>query len=85
MMDEQNQGFLSLWLAHVAKAKIANTPVTTYLDYDAFVLKPIVVDGSKIVRETGFEYQYTDYTPESMREMLDEFKALNLWPAHLTY
>ena len=83
--NEQNEDMLYLWLKHLEKAGITHCPVTTLFDSEVYSLKPVTVNGSKIVRDTGFQYQYVQYTGEQMREIVEELKTQNLWPMHLQY
>ncbi len=41
------------------------------------------VDGSKMMRETGFQYKYTDFGKKELGEALQEFVNMKLWPKSL--
>lgn len=57
------------------------SPLSPYLDEELLSNHALSVDGTKIERETGFTYNVPKLTKEKLVEIIDGYKALNVWPA----
>ncbi|KAI9483315.1 MAG: hypothetical protein EXX96DRAFT_557676 [Benjaminiella poitrasii] len=75
-----NEKHLGPWANLLRKNGINVTPLSPYLDEELLRHNALYVDGSKIERETGFSYSVPYLSNEKLLEIIDEYKALNVWP-----
>ncbi|KAL7311135.1 hypothetical protein PS15m_008937 [Mucor circinelloides] len=80
VIEAVNEKHLAPWAELVKKNGIANTPLSPYLDEELLYNNALSVDGSKIERETGFTYSVPYLTQEKLIEIIDGYKALQVWP-----
>ena len=80
MIEAVNEKHLAPWAELVHKSGISVTPLSPYLDEELLYNNALSVDGSKIENETGFSYEVPLLTKEKLIEIIDEYKALNVWP-----
>jgi hypothetical protein len=80
--DEINDKHMRPWVNLLKNNKIKNTPLSPYLDKELLYNNALSVDGTKITKETGFEYEVPQITDEKIQEMIDDFIVLNLWPTN---
>ncbi|KAI8373920.1 hypothetical protein EDC96DRAFT_497956 [Choanephora cucurbitarum] len=80
VIDAVNEKHLAPWAELVHKSGISVTPLSPYLDEELLYNNALSVDGSKIESETGFSYEVPLLTKEKLIEIIDEYKALNVWP-----
>ncbi|RHZ50555.1 hypothetical protein Glove_495g26 [Diversispora epigaea] len=78
-VEDINEKHMRPWTVLLRKNRIKNTPLSPYLDKELLYNNALCVDGSKI-EETGFEYEVPQVTDEKLKEMVDDFIALGLWP-----
>ncbi|KAI9318392.1 hypothetical protein BX666DRAFT_1927480 [Dichotomocladium elegans] len=79
--EDVNEKHLAPWAALLKSSNIHVSPLSPYLDQELLYNHALSVDGSKIERETGFIYSVPYLTKEKLVEVIDHFKALNVWPA----
>ena len=82
---ELNDKLADTWIIELSKCGISNSPIMPFFGSETYARKFLsgAVDGSKIVRETGFEYKYTDFGKVQLGEALQEFVDSKLWPKSL--
>ncbi|CAG8545640.1 2104_t:CDS:10 [Diversispora eburnea] len=80
-VEDINEKHMRPWAMLLRKNRIKNTPLSPYLDKELLYNNALCVDGSKI-EETGFEYEVPQVTDEKLKEMVDDFIALGLWPVN---
>ncbi|KAI8987158.1 hypothetical protein BDB01DRAFT_849305 [Pilobolus umbonatus] len=80
VIDAVNEKHLSPWADLLLRDEIHVTPLSPYLDEELLFNNALSVNGSKI-EETGFTYKVPYLTKERLVEIIDEFKALHVWPA----
>jgi len=68
------------WAALLRKNRIKNTPLSPYVDRELLYHNALSVDGTKIIQETEFKYEVPQITDEKIKEMIDDFIVLGLWP-----
>ena len=78
-MEMINKIHLEPW-SKLLKDSNINSHLSPYLDWEFVYHHQLYVDGTKIERETGFEYSIPKLTTERCLEIIDDFKALRLWP-----
>ncbi|KAG0742487.1 hypothetical protein G6F26_006919 [Rhizopus arrhizus] len=80
VVEEINEKHLAPWTKIIEENRIKSTPLSPFLDQELLYNHSLSIDGSKIEDETGFSYQIPYLTDENLIEIIDEFKALNIWP-----
>lgn len=79
-VEYANDKHMTPW-NELCKAKdIKNTPLSPYLDIELLNNNPLSIDGSAIEKK-GFVYDHPVIKTEYIQEVIDDFKALNLFPA----
>lgn len=78
--DETNEKHLTPWADILKASRIKSSPLTPYLDKELLYNNALSVDGTKITKVTGFEYSVPEVTESKLVEVIDGYKALNLWP-----
>lgn len=78
--ESVNEKHLGPWAEIVRANGITVTPLSPYLDLEILDSHSLSVDGTKIERETGFKYNVPLVTKEKLIEIIDEFKAIDVWP-----
>jgi len=79
--EDVNDKHVGPWAVLQRASGIKVTPLTPYVDKELLLNDAISIDGTKITQETGFEYEVPQITDEKLIEMIEDFKALNLWPS----
>lgn len=75
-----NDKHVAPW-SHMCKEKgIEITPLSPYLDKELLGNKSLCVDGSAI-EDTGFKYEVPEITAETLREWVQYYEKLNLFPS----
>jgi hypothetical protein len=80
VIEASNEKHLAPWAELVRENGIIVTPLSPYLDEELLYNNALSIDGSKIERETGFKYEVPYLTKEKLVEIIDEYKALGVWP-----
>ncbi|KAG0251950.1 hypothetical protein BG011_007300 [Mortierella polycephala] len=78
--EDTNDMHLAPWSELLKKSNIKSSPLTPYLDQELLCGDALALDGTKICVTTGFIYEYPKLTEQSLREIITDFQALNLWP-----
>jgi len=74
-----NDKHLEPWAELCKQHGIASTPLTPYLDADLLKNNDLAVDGAKL-ESIGFVYDCPDMTPQLVKEQIDHFTAMKLFP-----
>ena len=80
VIEASNEKHLAPWAEIVRNSGIVVTPLSPYLDEELLYNNALSVDGSKIERDTGFTYSVPYIKKERLVEIIDGYKALNVWP-----
>ena len=72
--------YLSLSLQVCRDDGVPNTPLNPYLYEELLNNHPLWLDGSKLEKETGFEYQKPELTRDVLVEVLQDFVNLKMFP-----
>ncbi|KAL1920640.1 uncharacterized protein VTP21DRAFT_1017 [Calcarisporiella thermophila] len=78
--EDINEKHLAPWAELLKASNINSSPLTPYLDQEILYRNAMSVDGSLIAEETGFEYTVPEVTEEKLREIIDDYKTLGVWP-----
>ena len=74
-----NDNHMSPWSDMCKEHNIKFTPLSPYIDKELLSNNNLSIDGSAI-EETGFKYEVPEMTEALIREELDYFVKLNLFP-----
>lgn len=75
-----NAYFLEEWLKLIEQYDVTHTPLAPFVEKDFLCARLRLVDGNKICRETGFEYQHVGFNAQTILDSIEEFKLLGIWP-----
>lgn len=78
--EDINEKHLPPWADLLKKSNIRSSPLSPYLDEELLYNHALSVDGSKIERDTGFTYTVPRLTKDKLVEIIDYYKAMNVWP-----
>jgi len=79
IVEQANDRHMEPWNEMKKKAKIRTSPLSPFIDLELLSNNWLSVDGSKI-ESIGFKYEKPQIKTEYIREMIDSFKELNLFP-----
>ncbi|KAI9304299.1 hypothetical protein BJ944DRAFT_181898 [Cunninghamella echinulata] len=79
VVEDINEKHLQPWADILKANNIQNTPLSPYLDPELLYNNALSVNGEAI-EKTGFQYSVPLLTKENLQNIIDEFKALDLWP-----
>ncbi|CAJ0633906.1 14093_t:CDS:2 [Entrophospora sp. SA101] len=82
-VDVSNEKHMKPWTDLTRENKINNTPLTPYLDKEILYNNDLSVDGRKICDETQFNYEFPEVTQASLKEIIDDYVGLGLWPGEI--
>ncbi|KAJ1500644.1 hypothetical protein HMI54_010652, partial [Coelomomyces lativittatus] len=68
--EEVNETHMTPWSELLKKSDIQNSPLTPYLDQELLYNNDLSLDGSKLEKETGFQYMVPLVTEEKLREII---------------
>ncbi|KAI8057625.1 hypothetical protein BDF22DRAFT_739037 [Syncephalis plumigaleata] len=80
LQEDMNDLFVTEWTKLLARSKIEHTPISTYIEKEHLVNDQFALDGQRITKLTGFQYQYPQITVDDAREMLREAQSMRFWP-----
>jgi len=79
IVKEVNDKHVAPWSKMTKEGGIDITPLSPYLDQELLYKKFLSIDGTKI-ESTGFKYEVPLMTEEKLREWVDYYTKLNLFP-----
>ncbi|KAI8100115.1 uncharacterized protein BX664DRAFT_322908 [Halteromyces radiatus] len=80
VVEDINEKHLQPWADILKANNVQHSPLSPYLDPELLYNNAISVDGTAIEERTGFKYSVPYLSKENLQQIIDEFKALNLWP-----
>ena len=84
MVEDSNEKHLAPWSEACTRDKIANTPLSPYLDQELLYNNNLHIEGSKI-ESLGFNYEYPNVKVEYLREIVDNYVELGVFPPSLSH
>ncbi|RUP45814.1 hypothetical protein BC936DRAFT_147699 [Jimgerdemannia flammicorona] len=78
--EETNEKHLAPWADILKASRIKSSPLTPYLDKELLYKNALSVDGTKITKVTRFEYIVPEVTQAKLVEVIEGYRALNIWP-----
>ncbi|KAK6185056.1 hypothetical protein SNE40_007377 [Patella caerulea] len=82
MVEDINDEHLAPWADACQRDDISNTPLNPCIDQELLYNKHLYLDGSKI-ENLGFTYQYPELKIEYLKEVLQDYLDLGLFPRSL--
>jgi hypothetical protein len=85
VLEEINDKHMEPWASICSSNGVANTPLSPYIHKDALAKRHVSLDGSKLY-EAGFvpgDFMYPELTKEALRDVLDDFVKLKMFPKAL--
>ena len=82
-VEDSNEKHLAPWSEACIRDKIENTPLSPYLDQELLYNNNLYVDGSKI-EAIGFEYEHPHLKVEYLRDVVDDYVKLGVFPPSLS-
>lgn len=82
VVEDINEKHMMPWGQACTNEGIFNTPLTPYLEQELLMNKQLCVDGSKI-ETTGYRYEKPFISKQLLKEVLDDYIAMGLFPASL--
>ena len=79
LVDRANDGHLGPWNKLLQAANISGSPLTPYIEKELLYHNPICIDGSKL-KALGFQCSCPKMTPELLRDAVEYWRALRLFP-----
>jgi nucleoside-diphosphate-sugar epimerase len=79
VVEDVNEKHMEPWSALTKEQGILNTPLTPYLDQELLYNNSLSVDGSAITK-TGFSYDVKKPSVENVREVIEKYQELQLFP-----
>jgi len=77
--EEANDTHVPGWQSICTDAKIANTPLSPFIDKELLYNNSLCIDGEKITKETSFKYEFA-VNADLIREQIDFFVKQGLFP-----
>ncbi|XP_066994011.2 uncharacterized protein [Anabrus simplex] len=82
VVDEVNDKHMGPWAEACSRNGVENTPLTPYIDQELLYNKHLYLDGSKLL-STGFTFSVPQISRDKLKEILDDYVAMNLFPQSL--
>ncbi|KAJ3310317.1 hypothetical protein HDU93_005387, partial [Gonapodya sp. JEL0774] len=82
--EDVNDLHLQPWADLCKAGNVANTPLSPYLDRELLKDNELYVEGGKIVSTLGFTYSHPVVTEALLREVIDGFVEVGVWPKGTT-
>ncbi|KAK7497804.1 hypothetical protein BaRGS_00010938 [Batillaria attramentaria] len=79
VVEDINDKHMAPWADACQRDGIANTPLTPFIDQELLYNKHLHMDGTKI-EQTGFSYSYPELRLTCLRQILDDYIQLGLFP-----
>jgi len=79
-VEDCNDKHMVPWATVCRDDGVPNTPLNPYLYEELLNNHPLWLDGSKLEKETGFEYEKPELTRDLLVEVLQDFVNLKMFP-----
>lgn len=77
--EDANEKHMEAWQLMCSKAGIAHTTLTPYIDAELLAHNHLACDG-RAITATGFAYAYPACTPAALREQVETYIGMGLFP-----
>lgn len=79
VVEDINDKHMGPWAHACQQDKITNTPLTPFIDQELLYNKHVHMDGSKLEKH-GFTYQHPELQLAVLRQVLDDYISMGLFP-----
>ncbi|PVD36434.1 hypothetical protein C0Q70_03418 [Pomacea canaliculata] len=79
VVEDINDKHMAPWADACQRDNIVNTPLTPFIDQELLYNKHLHMDGTKI-EQTGFHYSYPELQLQTLRQVLDDYIQMGLFP-----
>ncbi|KAK8113891.1 uncharacterized protein PG998_001621 [Apiospora kogelbergensis] len=81
VVDDINDELLGPWADLLAEAGITRPgPLTPFMEKELLKDTDLSMDGSRLEKVVGFEYQKPQITKELLEEVIESYKKMKWWP-----
>ncbi|KAJ8965988.1 hypothetical protein NQ317_015352 [Molorchus minor] len=80
--DDANDKHLGPWAEACRNSEILNTPLSPHMDSELLLHKHLRLDGSKL-KELGFTPEIPQPTADNLKEIIDDFVKMKVFPSIL--
>ncbi|XP_064595952.1 dTDP-glucose 4,6-dehydratase-like [Liolophura sinensis] len=82
VVEDINDKHMEPWADACQRDGILNTPLNPFIDQELLYNKHLCLDGQKL-KDTGFVYRRPEVEINSLREVLDDFLKMGIFPSSL--
>lgn len=79
VVEDINDKHMEPWVDACQHDNIENTPLNPFIDQELLYNKHVHLDGSKL-KQTGFQYNIPELKIEHLKQMLEDFLQMKLFP-----
>lgn len=80
--DEANDRHAGPWANACRKGGVKNTPLSTFIISEQLLNRHIKLNNSKL-KSTGFRFLHPQVTEELIRDIIEDYIAMNMFPSQL--
>lgn len=81
VVDEVNEEILQPWADMLENKGITRPgPLSPFLEKELLKDTDLSLDGSLLEHVTGFQYEHTHFTNDSVKNMVESYEKMNWWP-----
>ncbi|XP_076629383.1 uncharacterized protein LOC143345809 [Colletes latitarsis] len=82
VVEEVNDKHMGPWADACNKDEVENSPLSPYIDQELLYNKHLYLDPRKLLN-TGFDYVYPKLTKDVLKEVLDDYVSMKIFPHSL--
>ncbi|XP_034940864.1 uncharacterized protein [Chelonus insularis] len=82
VVEEVNDKHMAPWAEACSKDGIENSPLSPYIDQELLYNKHLYLHPNKLI-STEFSYSYPKLTKQALKEMLDDYVTMKIFPHSL--
>ncbi|KAG7213438.1 hypothetical protein KM043_002716 [Ampulex compressa] len=83
VVEEVNDKHMGPWAEACNIDGVENSPLSPYIDQELLYNKHLYLNPGKLTNTTGFTYAYPKLTKEALKEVLDDYVVMKIFPHSL--
>ncbi|XP_011502100.1 PREDICTED: uncharacterized protein LOC105365589 [Ceratosolen solmsi marchali] len=83
VVEEINDKHMGPWAEACNKDGVENSPLSPYIDQELLHNQHLYLNPGKLSQSTDFSYKYQKMTKEALKEVLDDYVAMKIFPYSL--
>ncbi|KAJ8675158.1 hypothetical protein QAD02_010944 [Eretmocerus hayati] len=83
VVEEINDKHMGPWADACNKDEVENSPLSPYIDQELLHNQNLYLYPGKLSQDTGFTYMYPSLTKEALKEVLDDYISMKIFPRSL--